>query len=216
MKKMQKLLSVILSLVLVLSLCVAAPVTASAKQDDVSEALAAAMDGGLEDANPSAVVKSLYNIITIMLTIDGLDIPQDALDIINQSLEAAKPVIENESVTDLQLQTALMGLLNSYAILSQYMQELPSDEIPPQAILIMCEVVRMALDNGMAIELTEDEIALLEGAMEKAEAIANDPSSTQEDIQNAFIELMETINSCLLYTSPSPRDTERSRMPSSA
>lgn len=93
---MQKLLSVILSLVLVLSLCVAAPVTASAKQDDVSEALAAAMDGGLEDANPSAVVKSLYNIITIMLTIDGLDIPQDALDIINQSLEAAKPVIENE------------------------------------------------------------------------------------------------------------------------
>lgn len=106
---MQKLLSVILSLVLVLSLCVAAPVTASAKQDDVSEALAAAMDGGLEDANPSAVVKSLYNIITIMLTIDGLDIPQDALDIINQSLEAAKPVIENESVTDLQLQTALMG-----------------------------------------------------------------------------------------------------------
>ncbi len=192
---MQKLLSVILSLVLVLSLCVAAPVTASAKQDDVSEALAAAMDGGLEDANPSAVVKSLYNIITIMLTIDGLDIPQDALDIINQSLEAAKPVIENESVTDLQLQTALMGLLNSYAILSQYMQELPSDEIPPQAILIMCEVVRMALDNGMAIELTEDEIALLEGAMEKAEAIANDPSSTQEDIQNAFIELMETINS---------------------
>ena len=192
---MQKLLSVILSLVLVLSLCVAAPVTASAKQDDVSEALAAAMDGGLEDANPSAVVKSLYNIITIMLTIDGLDIPKDALDIINQSLEAAKPVIENESVTDLQLQTALMGLLNSYAILSQYMQELPSDEIPPQAILIMCEVVRMALDNGMAIELTEDEIALLEGAMEKAEAIANDPSSTQEDIQNAFIELMETINS---------------------
>lgn len=53
----------------------------------------------------------------------------------------------------------------------------------------------MALDNGMAIELTDDEIALLEGAMEKAEAIANDPSSTQEDIQNAFIELMETINS---------------------
>ena len=51
----------------------------------------------------------------------------------------------------------------------------------------------MALDNGMAIELTEDEIALLEGAMEKAEAIANDPSSTQEDIQNAFIELMEPL-----------------------
>lgn len=195
MKKMQKLLSVILSLVLVLSLCVAAPVTASAKQDDVSEALAAAMDGGLEDTNPSAIAKSLYNIITIMLTIDGLDIPQDVLDIINQSLESAKPIIENENATDLQLQTALMGLLNSYAILSQYMQALPSDEIPPQAILIMCEVVRMALDNGMAIELTDDEIALLEGAMEKAEAIANDPSSTQEDIQNAFIELMETINS---------------------
>ena len=26
----------------------------------------------------------------------------------------------------------------------------------------------------------------------------------------------EIVNTCLLYTSPSPRDTERSRMPSSA
>ncbi len=191
MKKMQKLLSVILSLILVLSLCAAAPATASAKQDDVSEALSAAVEG----ANPSAVVKSLYNIITIALTIDGLEIPQESLDIINQSLEAAKPVIENENATDLQLQTALMGLLNAYTILSQHMQELPSDEMPPQVILIMCETLRMMLDSGMADTLTADEIALLEAAMEKAEAIANDPNATQEDIQNAYIELMETIGS---------------------
>ena len=32
----------------------------------------------------------------------------------------------------------------------------------------------------------------------------------------AFYEVNERINACLLYTSPSPRDRTRSRMPSSA
>ena len=31
-----------------------------------------------------------------------------------------------------------------------------------------------------------------------------------------FDEYIHILNTCLLYTSPSPRDTERSRMPSSA
>ena len=33
---------------------------------------------------------------------------------------------------------------------------------------------------------------------------------------NIVAALKKSINGCLLYTSPSPRDTERSRMPSSA
>ena len=37
------------------------------------------------------------------------------------------------------------------------------------------------------------------------------------DFNNRFIELIkERFNVCLLYTSPSPRDVEESRMPSSA
>ena len=39
----------------------------------------------------------------------------------------------------------------------------------------------------------------------------------QDDQQSLKDELSEyIITNCLLYTSPSPRDTERSRMPSSA
>ena len=34
--------------------------------------------------------------------------------------------------------------------------------------------------------------------------------------EEAFVEHYETYNSCLLYTSPSPRDKRQSRMPSSA
>lgn len=49
MKKMQKIISIILSAVLVLSLCVATPMTASAKQDSVSDALAAAVTARISE-----------------------------------------------------------------------------------------------------------------------------------------------------------------------
>ena len=39
--------------------------------------------------------------------------------------------------------------------------------------------------------------------------------TTREDISE-FQELQEPLYDCLLYTSPSPRDVEESRMPSSA
>ena len=32
----------------------------------------------------------------------------------------------------------------------------------------------------------------------------------------SFLEMMDVLNNCLLYTSPSPRDKRQSRMPSSA
>ena len=37
-----------------------------------------------------------------------------------------------------------------------------------------------------------------------------------EELSELELVLLRLISSCLLYTSPSPRDTERSRMPSSA
>ena len=36
------------------------------------------------------------------------------------------------------------------------------------------------------------------------------------DINEAATDLVQTLNNCLLYTSPSPRDQRGSRMPSSA
>ena len=45
--------------------------------------------------------------------------------------------------------------------------------------------------------------------------VVNENSQTEEMVSEVK-QLLELINDCLLYTSPSPRDTERSRMPSSA
>ena len=205
---MQKIISIILSAVLVLSLCVATPMTASAKQDSVSEALAAAADG-TDIGDTAAIVKSMYNIVTILLSIDGLDIAQADMEVINQTLATVKPIIENPEATEQQLATAAIELSNAFTVLSPYMEALPSDVIPPQAILVLCEAVRISLNSGiMQDNLTEDDIALLESAMEKAEAVAGDPNATQEDIQSAFEELMETINSI----GPSePFDSEKAR-----
>lgn len=208
MKKMQKIISIILSAVLVLSLCIATPMTASAKQDSVSDALAAAADG-TDIGDTAGIVKSMYNIVTILLTIDGLDIAQADMEVINQTLATVKPIIENPEATEQQLGTAAIALSNAFTVLSPYMEALPSDVIPPQSILVLCEAVRISLNSGiMQDNLTEDDIALLESAMEKAEAVASDPNATQEDIQNAYEELMETINSI----GPSePFDSEKAR-----
>ena len=42
------------------------------------------------------------------------------------------------------------------------------------------------------------------------------PKEEDFEIKSKTLELDETNNICLLYTSPSPRDTDLSRMPSSA
>ena len=36
------------------------------------------------------------------------------------------------------------------------------------------------------------------------------------NVNNSLVRISEQVNICLLYTSPSPRDVEESRMPSSA
>ena len=41
-------------------------------------------------------------------------------------------------------------------------------------------------------------------------------SDDDDEVDFPGFDILENINFCLLYTSPSPRDTERSRMPSSA
>lgn len=191
MKKMQKMLSIILSAILAVSLCCTAPMTAAAKEDNVSQALAAATQGA-ENFGPAEIVNSMYKIITITLTIDGLDIAQADLDAINQALETAKPVIDNPNATELELQGAAMVLSGAMAVLSPYMEAI-GDEISPQMILVVCESLRMTLYTGMAGELTQDQVTAIENALKAAESVANDPASSKEDLQAAFDELMEAI-----------------------
>ena len=57
-------------------------------------------------------------------------------------------------------------------------------------------------------------ILMLDGKKSVAEKIVYDALDTIESKGNA--EPIETFKNCLLYTSPSPRDRTRSRMPSSA
>ena len=45
---------------------------------------------------------------------------------------------------------------------------------------------------------------------------STDPSGCIKQMDNGIVRWNENINTCLLYTSPSPRDRTRSRMPSSA
>lgn len=190
MKRMQKMLSIVLSAILVVSLCCAAPMTASAQEDTISQALAAAVEG--EDSfSPAEMVKSMYKIITLMLTIDGLDIDQADMDAINQALATAKPIVDNPDATEQELQTAAMALSEAMTVLMPYLESV-GDEISPQIILVVCETVRMAVNSGMA-DLTPEQKAEIETALAAAEAVANDPDSSAEDLQNAMEELMEAI-----------------------
>ena len=65
----------------------------------------------------------------------------------------------------------------------------------------------------------KDRVFIFDTTMRDGEQSPGASMSLEEKIQIArvFDELgIDIIEACLLYTSPSPRDTERSRMPSSA
>ena len=68
--------------------------------------------------------------------------------------------------------------------------------------------------NGSMEAATED--LPLEKAMEVAKKKHGEGHLTGADLKAQTREVIGTCVSCLLYTSPSPRDMRRSRMPSSA
>ena len=78
--------------------------------------------------------------------------------------------------------------------------EVTSDEKPDQIIACYCESCQKACGGGASFNIIKTD----EGArLSKGETkIYNDTADSG--------------NSCLLYTSPSPRDKRQSRMPSSA
>ena len=69
-------------------------------------------------------------------------------------------------------------------------------------------------------EIQEAVLTMLELDKRECEVVAMAPNIDQMHVVNHYtsvvIYYMHLINICLLYTSPSPRDRQKSRMPSSA
>ena len=66
------------------------------------------------------------------------------------------------------------------------------------------------------IEKTEGVFSLIKLASQRARRIANGAQTLLENEENDKPTVLALREICLLYTSPSPRDRTRSRMPSSA
>ena len=62
----------------------------------------------------------------------------------------------------------------------------------------------------------ENELAKLQQQVEQLQAQLNRRANRSSDDENSLRASERVRNVCLLYTSPSPRDRTRSRMPSSA
>ena len=75
------------------------------------------------------------------------------------------------------------------------------------------------MENFIPNELCDDIIQRFENGPKKIQSTILDANKVVLDLERRnSVELMvkDMNNSCLLYTSPSPRDRTRSRMPSSA
>ena len=85
------------------------------------------------------------------------------------------------------------------------------DDVLPEKTVFQ-EGIRRAPDRGFRLTQAQTEIAL-------KNALRYIPKRFHEEVIPEFLEELKTrgrIYGCLLYTSPSPRDVEESRMPSSA
>ena len=69
---------------------------------------------------------------------------------------------------------------------------------------------------GMALSTESDSNKLFEMILEEARNITNADGRTLYSKNETGDLQFEILRNCLLYTSPSPRDIRRSRMPSSA
>ena len=72
----------------------------------------------------------------------------------------------------------------------------------------------LELINAVLREINEVEITTVSSTRGIQTSVKDFINKAQRDIINSEVEWPFTV--CLLYTSPSPRDREKSRMPSSA
>ena len=85
--------------------------------------------------------------------------------------------------------------------------------ISPAASQLALEGLNLTL---VIVVLVISLIALAMGAMFRGQVLAADPGTPRMQEIGAAVEEGAQAYLCLLYTSPSPRDRTRSRMPSSA
>ena len=79
-----------------------------------------------------------------------------------------------------------------------------------------CRVLDDLVDDQTSLELRSERFNKIKDVFEKGYKQTNDREKLiGQNEYDLIVNNMITI-ACLLYTSPSPRDTERSRMPSSA
>ena len=87
----------------------------------------------------------------------------------------------------------------------------PKNRIMEVAVIIL-------EDDGYQVVVKDSFSTLVNPEVEVPANILDLTGITQEELKTApkFYEIAEDLEFCLLYTSPSPRDVEESRMPSSA
>ena len=87
----------------------------------------------------------------------------------------------------------------------------------PRKLALVCNFIKGKKEDIALrdLEFTRKKIAKDISKTVKS-AISNAENNNQYDIDNLYIKEAYAGKSCLLYTSPSPRDRQKSRMPSSA
>ena len=84
------------------------------------------------------------------------------------------------------------------------------------------ELIKDSTKSSTSEPTVNERVRVLESELERQNAKLDQLQKTIAEQQQALQALLEKLSvdktspGCLLYTSPSPRDTERSRMPSSA
>ena len=74
------------------------------------------------------------------------------------------------------------------------------------------QVHRHLMDN----HLTQDDLKRIQAALDFLLPVFPPEREAQKTFRAAILKTKAMLKSCLLYTSPSPRDRQKSRMPSSA
>ena len=77
------------------------------------------------------------------------------------------------------------------------------------ALLGGCDLMRMVRDTSQGIKDTNVQLREASGLIRQSGQFISQASESMSKMQ-------PSLDNCLLYTSPSPRDRTRSRMPSSA
>ena len=88
----------------------------------------------------------------------------------------------------------------------------PRTKAQAEALDIFLKTKNMSITATIALEADND--ILVERLLERGQSSGRIDDKNEIKIRNRFDEY--NIKTCLLYTSPSPRDVEESRMPSSA